>query len=88
MIVPRQPERLVTIGQIGTEQSQIVGIAHRPERHFRKGFAHVDYSNARTVMIFGDSLFNTKSLSRAGCVDLNRFQAFHRIWRLLHHPNN
>jgi hypothetical protein len=50
MIVPHLPERLVTIGQIGTKRFQIVGIAHRPERHFRKGFAHIDYSNTRTVM--------------------------------------
>jgi len=50
MIVPRLPEKLVTIGHIGGQRIQIVGIAHRPERHFRKGFAHVDYSNPRTVM--------------------------------------
>lgn len=50
MIVPRLPERLVTIGQICTDRFQIAGLAHRPERHFTKGFAHVDYSNARTVM--------------------------------------
>jgi len=51
MIPPRLPEKLATIWQIGTPRFQIAGIAYRPKSHVRRDFAHVDYSNDRTVVI-------------------------------------
>jgi hypothetical protein len=53
MIPPRLPEKLATIWQIGTPRFQIAGIAYRPKSHVRRDFAHVDYSNDRTVVIKG-----------------------------------
>jgi hypothetical protein len=54
MIVPRLPDNLATIRQGdqpgGASRFQIAGIANRPEKHVRKGFAHVDHSNDRTVV--------------------------------------
>jgi len=44
----------VTIRQVGAPRFQIAGIANRPENLVRKGFAHVDFSNYRTVVIFDE----------------------------------
>jgi hypothetical protein len=48
MIVPRLPDKLATIRQISTPRFQIAGIANRPKKHIRQGFARVDFSNYQT----------------------------------------
>jgi hypothetical protein len=56
MSVPRLPVKLATIRQSSLPRFQVAGIANRPETHLRKGFARVDHSNDRTVVIMNKEI--------------------------------
>ena len=62
--MPRLPEKLATIRQTGHPRFQIAGIPIRPEKHVRKGFAHVDHSNDRTVVVKNNKAWIGTTMAR------------------------